>query len=541
MSVASDEFGHPSPTAATIPPPAATASADEVALVQAFYERILDALPAQLAVFSPDGRYEYVAPSAIADAEVRRWIVGKSDHEYVALRKLPREVAARRVAAIAAVAEDGMPRAFEESFTNRDGVVRTFHRYVAPVTDANGNVQHVIRYGLDITEQRRVEEQLRQAQKMEAIGRLAGGVAHDFNNLITIISGFADVLHRSFAPDDPRVDGVASIREASERAAELTRQLLSFSRRDPVTVCTIDANQAIRETVHLLERGIGEKVQIALELASAHPWIRADAGQFKQVLLNLVLNARDAMPHGGRLRVSTRRVHFEGASSIPHEAAEGQFIEVAVNDTGVGMSSETLARLFEPFFTTKGPDKGTGLGLSTVYGIVTQLGGYVMAESTMGKGSTFRALLPIATPPGREPSAAPPRHEAHFRTGTVLVAEDEDGVRVLVARVLRDQGHQVLLASSGSEALAVLETHTGPIDLLLTDVVMADFGGRSLADAARVLRPSMSVVYMSGYADDDHLLDSTNPSEAFIEKPFTMERLQDVVRIMVERAHALGS
>ncbi len=509
----------PSPrdTAALPPSPDAPGrSAAEVALVQAFYRRILEALPAQLAVFSPKGVYEYVTPSAISDPVVREWIVGRTDEEYAEHRKLPVDVPARRMATIAKVAREGSTITFEESFTTKEGEQRWFRRFVTPVKDVNGNVQHVLGYGLDITEQRRAEDQLRQAQKMEAIGRLAGGVAHDFNNLITVIGGFAETLEGAFDPDDPRFEAVLSIREAANRAASLTRQLLSFSRRAPIELTTLDVHDVVKDIVHLLERVIGEKIRVSLSLSAAKHYVRADAGQFRQVLLNLVLNARDAMPQGGDLRIVTRKVSAQTLRELSLDSSRHGYLELEVADTGVGMTSDVAARVFEPFFTTKGPEKGTGLGLSTVYGIVTQMGGLVTVDSAVGRGSTFRVLLPVSpTPSGSTRDALGPASVV-IGGSTILVAEDEDGVRLLVTRILRNEGHHVLEASSGSGALEVIEAHQGVIDLLVTDVVMADFGGRTLADAARLLRPELRVLYMSGYADEDNLLDVENPAEAFL-------------------------
>lgn len=531
---------HRAPAALSLTSDTPVHSVEDVALIQAFYRRILEALPAQLAVFSPEGVYEYVTPSAITDPVVREWIVGRTDAEYAALRKLPPDVPARRMATIAKVAHEGTTVTFEESFTTRDGDQRWFRRFVTPVKDANGNVQHVLGYGLDITEQRRAEDQLRHAQKMEAIGRLAGGVAHDFNNLITVIGGFAETLEGSFDVEDPRNEAVLSIREAANRASSLTRQLLSFSRRAPIELTTLDVHDVVVDTVHLLERVIGEKIHVSLSLGAAKHHIRADAGQFRQVLLNLVLNARDAMPHGGELRIVTRKVSAQTLRAMSVGTSRHGYMELEVSDTGVGMTSDTMARVFEPFFTTKGPEKGTGLGLSTVYGIVSQLGGHVTVDSAVGRGSTFRVLLPVSPPPtgnAREMYAPAP---LAADASTILVAEDEDGVRLLVTRILRGQGHRVLEAASGSDALQVLETHDGVIDLLVTDVVMGDFGGRTLADAARVLRPDLRVLYMSGYADEDNLLDAENPTEAFLEKPFTMDGLTSRVHGLLQTKVAGG-
>jgi CheY-like chemotaxis protein len=290
------------------------------------------------------------------------------------------------------------------------------------------------------------------------------------------------------------------------------------------------------DTVHLLERVIGEKIHVSLSLCAVRHHIRADAGQFKQVLLNLVLNARDAMPHGGDLRIVTRKVAAQTLRDMAMDATRTGYLEIEFTDTGVGMTSETMARVFEPFFTTKGPDKGTGLGLATVYGIVSQLGGQISVDSSLGRGSTFRVLLPASPAPARTSRSDPGAPTSASEAATILVAEDEDGVRALVTRILRAQGHRVVEAPSGTDALQILETHDGVLDLLVTDVVMGDFGGRTLADAARVLRPSLCVLYMSGYADDDTLLDVENPAEAFLEKPFTVEGLKARVHALLRTA-----
>ena len=532
-----DPHAFPEGTVSFAPPSHAEAdAAAEIALVQAFYRRILESLPAQLAVFSPQGVYEYVTPSAISDPVVREWIIGRTDAEYAALRKLPPEVPTQRMESIGHVVREGVTVTFEESFTTRDGERRWFRRFVTPMKDANGSVQHVLGYGLDITEQRRAEDQLRHAQKMEAIGRLAGGVAHDFNNLITVIGGFAETLDGTFDTADPRRDAVLAIREAANRASSLTRQLLSFSRRAPLELTTLDVHEVLVDTVHLLERVIGEKIHVSLSLCAVRHHIRADAGQFKQVLLNLVLNARDAMPHGGDLRIVTRKVAAKTLRDMAMDATRTGYLEIEFTDTGVGMTSETMARVFEPFFTTKGPDKGTGLGLATVYGIVSQLGGQISVDSSLGRGSTFRVLLPASPAPARTSRSDPGAPTSASAAATILVAEDEDGVRALVTRILRAQGHRVVEAPSGTDALQILETHDGVLDLLVTDVVMGDFGGRTLADAARVLRPSLRVLYMSGYADDDTLLDLENPAEAFLEKPFTVEGLKARVHALLRTA-----
>jgi two-component system, cell cycle sensor histidine kinase and response regulator CckA len=415
--------------------------------------------------------------------------------------------------------------AFEETLRTPDGASLHYRRMVSPVCDANGNVQHVLGYGLDITAQRNAEDELRHAQKMEAIGRLAGGVAHDFNNLITIIGGFADCLHDTFDATDERRETVQAIRDAAERAAGLTRQLLSFSRRAPIELAPLDVHVVIGETVVMLQRLLSEQVHLSVDLQSEHRWIRADVGQLRQVLLNLAVNARDAMPRGGVLTIGTRDVEHD----------DGRRLELRVTDTGVGMSDEVRARIFEPFFTTKPPDQGTGLGLSTVYGIVKQASGQLLVDSALGHGSTFRVLWPLVGQPEQKVPhpAVIPRLNATHNTEVILVAEDEAGVRQLVTRILKNAGYQVLEAMCGTDALAVVELHEGPIDLLLSDVVMADFGGRTLADAARVLRPDLRVLYMSGYADEDNLVEKAEPLDAFLDKPFSVAGLLTAVRTLL--------
>ena len=368
----------------------------ELAEVMAFYERVMEALPAQLAVFSPDGVYEYVTPSAIADAEMRQWIVGKTDADYAEVRGLPAEVVARRQERVQRVVQTRETETFEESFTTRTGEIRYFRRSVVPVLTAQGDVQHVLGYGIDITEQRRAEELLRHSQKMDAIGRLAGGVAHDFNNLLTVIGGFTDCLEEEV--QDERLRGMlAAIREATDRASDLTRQLLSMSRRQPTATHALDLGEVVRDTTQMLGRLLNDRVTIRLDLANALPPIVADVGQLKQVLVNLAVNARDAMPEGGTLSVATAVVAVSDPppprlQSVP----PGRWVELTVTDTGTGMSDTVKGQLFEPFFTTKPQGKGTGLGLSMVYGIIGQAGGHILVDSAPGWGASFRMYFPVA-------------------------------------------------------------------------------------------------------------------------------------------------
>ena len=379
-----------------------------LAEVMAFYERVMEALPAQLAVFSPDGVYEYVTPSAIADPETREWIVGKTDVEYAAVRGLPPEVVAQRQARVQRVVRTKEPETFEESFTTRTGEIRHFRRHVVPVFNADGEVQHVLGYGLDITEQRRAEEQLRHSQKMDAVGRLAGGVAHDFNNLLTVIGGFTECLQDDLT-DQQQLAMLASIREATDRATELTRQLLSMSRRQVTEPLLLDLGDVVRDTMQMLGRLLNDRVTVTLALTPGLPPVQADVGQLKQVLMNLAVNARDAMPDGGTLTLATAEVAVDDAPPPRFQGLPpGMWVELTVTDTGTGMSDTVKGQIFEPFFTTKPQGKGTGLGLSIVYGIITQAGGHIAVDSTPGWGSAFRLYLPVAHTPEPSPAAQTP-------------------------------------------------------------------------------------------------------------------------------------
>jgi PAS domain S-box-containing protein len=376
-------------------------------------------------------------------------------------------------------------------------------------------------------------EQLVQAQKMEAVGQLAGGVAHDFNNLLTAIRGFTDLLAAELPERDPRRAFVDEIQGAATRAASLTRQLLAFSRKQVLQPRVLDLNASVADMEKMLRRLIGEDVRFEIDLAPHPATVRADAGQVEQVLLNLAVNARDAMPEGGSLRISAARERREGA---PGGAGHpGEFAVLTVSDTGTGMDEATRARVFEPFFTTKGVGKGTGLGLSTVYGIVQQSGGFVEVESEPGSGTTFRVLLPAVDADAEPERATPVRPaDAASASETVLLAEDETAVRVLVRRVLDRAGYRVLEAESGPAALALLDAEPGPVHLLLTDVVMPGMSGPELAARITPRFPGMRVLYISGYTDEAIVQHGVlHPSVSFLEKPFTPEVLLRKVREVV--------
>jgi two-component system cell cycle sensor histidine kinase/response regulator CckA len=423
----------------------------------------------------------------------------------------------------------------ERRYRHKDGHFVWVLRSVALVRDSVDEPLYFIVQVQDISGQKEAEEQLRQAQKMQAIGQLAGGVAHDFNNLLTVIAGYADCLGEEMTPDDARQELVAGIGEAVARAAMLTQQLLLFSRKAVVKPEVVNPNDLVRATLKMLERLIGEDVTLTSILSPAAPSVRVDPRQIEQVIMNLAINARDAMPQGGRLTIETNLVHLEAGRGAPRPpGVQGPCLELTVSDTGVGMSSHVRAHLFEPFFTTKGPGKGTGLGLAAVYGVVEQGGGFLSVESEVGSGSSFHIFLPaVAADRAR---SVPPDGPLSSPRGleVVLVVEDEDAVRRVACTALKRYGFVVLEARSGPEAIQVFEGHPGRIDVLLTDVVMPGMNGRQLAEVLRSRSPGLKVLFMSGYNDDAVIRHGiSDATEELLQKPFTprvlAKKLRDVL------------
>jgi signal transduction histidine kinase/ActR/RegA family two-component response regulator len=417
-----------------------------------------------------------------------------------------------------------------------DGSVRWVwdHRY--PALDSEGKVERFVGIAEDITERRRLEEQYLQAQKKEAVGRLAGGVAHDFNNLLTVINGSGDLALGTLPPDHPATGFLTEMVRAGERGAVLTRQLLAFSRQQLVTPRVLDLNAIVLDLEKLLGRIIGEDIVLSCHLQPGLGSVKADAGQVEQVLMNLAVNARDAMPRGGKLTIETRNVELDPSYAGTHaEARPGPHVLLAVSDTGSGMTAEVRARIFDPFFTTKEVGKGTGLGLATVHGIVKQSGGHVGVYTEPGRGTTFKVYLP------RVPEA-PARGKSHAGqvvlprgTETVLLAEDEDAVRSLLALVLRQGGYTVLEASDGQKALHIAAGHQGPIHLLVTDVVLPEVGGRELAERLQAGRPQMKVLYLSGYTRDAVVRHGILEDQVhFLSKPFSPAVLAQKVREVLD-------
>jgi two-component system, cell cycle sensor histidine kinase and response regulator CckA len=390
----------------------------------------------------------------------------------------------------------------------------------------------------DLTPHKQLEAQLHQSQKMEAMGQLAGGVAHDFNNLLMVVAGYCESLRRHGEASDLQRAGLEQIAIAADKAAELTAQLLAFSRRAVIEPKVLDLNTALAQTGQLLQRTIGEHVAVTMQLAGGAIPVRMDPGHVGQIVINLAVNARDAMPHGGTFAIRTTLVTLDAEESASYGLATGEYARLEISDTGTGMTPEIKARAFEPFFTTKPTGRGTGLGLATVYGIVKQSGGHIDLDTRPDEGTAFTILLPkveeaalIESSP-KTPSVRPPTG-----TETVLVVEDEAAVREIVTTMLRELGYKTIEAGSVHEALAFGEARASEIDLLVSDVIMPDLSGRQLAERLWQIRPTMKVVFMSGYTDDTVLTHGVEHSDVgFLQKPFTRMTLARKVREILDRS-----
>jgi two-component system cell cycle sensor histidine kinase/response regulator CckA len=398
--------------------------------------------------------------------------------------------------------------------------------------DKNGQATHVIGVLMDVTDRRLLEEQLRHAQKMDAIGRLAGGVAHDFNNLLTAILSFTRFAMKAVEPDSRPYQDMEEVLKAGKRAEALTGQLLAFSRRKPISPQQVDVNDLITNLEKMLARLVGESIRLETHLDPKIGSIRMDPGSLEQVIVNLAVNARDAMPKGGRLCIQTTNVVYdeEATNGEPHQLPKGRCVEIRVSDEGTGMDDGTLQRIFEPFFTTKDVGSGTGLGLATCYGIVQQAGGSISVESQLGEGSTFRVTLPTTIEGTRALDSEPPSQRVRGRE-TVLVVEDEEPLRRLTVRTLAELGYRVIQAKNGADALSSYGAVATEIDLLVTDVIMPEVGGPTLAKRLLERNPKLRVLFVSGYApakmENDGLLDL---GVTLLEKPFTPEQLASYVR-----------
>ena len=421
----------------------------------------------------------------------------------------------------------GMGRRVEYRIRHRDGHWISLESTASVVKNSNGEVEKLVIVNRDVTERKQLEEQLHLSQKIEAIGRLSGGIAHDFNNLLGVIIGYTEALQKKLKTDHPYREAIDEIQHAGKRAAALTQQLLAFSRKQVLEPTILDLNAIAADVEKMLGRLIGEDIDLNLVLSNPIGLVKADRTQIEQVLLNLAVNARDAMPKGGKLTIETANVEFaEDSAKRPQYMAPGRYVLLKVTDTGCGMDAKVQAHMFEPFFTTKEKGKGTGLGLATVYGVIKQSGGYILVESEVGKGSAFEIYLPQADAVLQSSEAKKPQLEIARRHHAVLLVEDEASLRKLTRNVLEEAGYAVFEASDAFQALDLVDKKETHIDLLLTDVVMPRMSGRALADLLARSRPEVKVLYMSGYTDGEiaphGVLDA---GTSILRKPFTHDEL----------------
>jgi two-component system, cell cycle sensor histidine kinase and response regulator CckA len=421
------------------------------------------------------------------------------------------------------------------------GSIRHFEVTIVPCVDEQGHITKITGTTQDVTDRMKLQAQLQQTSKMEAIGRLAGGVAHDFNNLLSVTSGNVELAQEMLAEDDPAGPYLSEVLEAASSAASLTRQLLAFSRRQLVEPRVLNLNAIVEQLHKLLQRLIGEDITLEMVLDEHLGAVKIDPGQFDQVIINLVVNARDAMPHGGRLALETANVDLGEEYCRTHngELHPGSFVMLAVSDTGEGIDPEVRSHIFEPFFTTKAQGKGTGLGLAVIFGVVKQAGGVIEAYSEVGHGTTFKIYLPRVDEPAVPLSKGSFAEGVYEGTETILLVEDNDAVRELTAQMLRRLGYELIVAESGQRALALVNQQNAGIDLLLTDLIMPGLSGRELAERICALYPSIGILYCSGYTEDTFVrLGLAAEQLEFLSKPFTMHQLGRKVRQVLDTRKA---
>jgi len=492
--------------------------------------------PAAIAMFDRHMRYLMVSPRWISDYSLGgRDIIGVSHYDvFPGLPERWKEIHRRCL-------EGAVEKSEDDSFTRPDGSVEWVRWEIHPWRDNRERIGGIVIFSEVITPRKRAEEalrksenQLRQAQKMEAIGQLAGGVAHDFNNLLTAILGFSEMGLAGLPEGDPLAGDLKEVVKAGQRAAALTRQLLAFGRRQVLQPRMLDINDSVADIAKMLKRLIGEDIDLVTRLDPQIGRVHADPGQIEQVVMNLAVNARDAMPEGGELIIETADTELDETYLKGHPwATPGPFVMLAVTDTGTGISEEVKAHLFEPFFTTKDVGKGTGLGLATIYGIVKQSGGQISVYSERGKGTSFKIYLPRVE--GQvQPKVAPPAPRTMRGSETILLVEDDESVRALAGSVLRKNGYALIVANNGVEGLEAADRHSGAIDLAITDVIMPNLRGQDFARLLSERRPNTKVLFMSGYTDASIHHRELAPDIPFLQKPFTGERLLLKVREVLE-------
>jgi two-component system cell cycle sensor histidine kinase/response regulator CckA len=505
---------------------------------------VLESLPVGVGVLDREGRITFENPASLAI-----WGLGHEGgldryREYRGWRDNTTEpIAPEEWPAVRAIQQGETSLNQVVTIEAPDGVQKTVLTSAVPLRSAGGEIVGAIELSQDITGQRvaeealrRSQEQLQQAQKMEAVGQLAGGIAHDFNNLLTGMLSYSDLILQELHQGDPIRADLEQIRHAAQRAASLTRQLLAFSRRQVLQPKIHSVNTTVAELDGMLRRLLGSDVMLETELDPGLWYVLADPSQLEQVLVNLVVNARDAMPEGGRVTITAENAMLDAAAAERANGVRpGAYVRLSVRDTGVGMDVATQARIFDPFFTTKETGQGTGLGLSTVYGIVEQSGGHIAVESAPGQGATFTIYLPRHAGPGA--GVVPPvdRRRLPGGTETLLLVEDEAAVRSSARRLLERHGYTVIEARHGADGLRIVEQGDQKIDLVLTDLVMPEMGGRELVERLRARHPALKVLFMSGYSQRALTVDGTMPpATGFVEKPFTVEQLTQRLREILD-------
>ena len=510
---------------------------EERLLIDAFAERlgrITERKQAEEALRESEGKYRSLienAPNIIMTLDcdgiilsINRTVPGLSPNDVIGKNHLDfivPECRDRVVETIESVIKTGEAGSYQTKGVGPDEIESSYETFVGPLIQ-EGKIVGVILIINDITELKHLEDQFRQSQKMEGIGRLAGGVAHDFNNLLTVITGHAELAMTTLDTRDPLRDDLKEIQKAGERAAELTRQLLAFSRKQTLQPKVLSLNTIITNLDKMLQRVIGEDIDLKT-ISGKDLWnVEADPGQIEQIIINLAVNARDAMPEGGKLTIETQNIELDKEYARTHsDVTPGPHVVLAISDTGCGMTDEVKTQVFEPFFTTKGEGKGTGLGLSTVYGIVKQSGGNIWLYSELEEGTTFKVYLPMVADEAEEFVREVGAIELPRGSETVLVVEDEEGTRKLVCRILKQQGYHIIEAQNGGEALMICKELEKPVDLVLTDVIMPNMGGTVLVKNLHEILPDVKVLYMSGYTTDAvahaGVLDSGTP---YLQKPF---------------------